>query len=444
MGSLLAGAAKADITPPPGVMMDGYGARQTPSEGIHDPLFARVLVLDDGVSRAALIGCDLLGMHPWITREVRRRAAADSSTSPDAVMVASTHNHAGPAGLREGMFARLDEKLAQSLVAGICQAIHDASTSLTQVTVKVGQSTVDTVPMNRRDPSGPSDSTLRVVLFESESGPLACLLSYACHATALNAANLQLSAEFPGVACRIVEQATGAMPVYLNGACGDVNPAWIEQDFASVERAGQAVGGTAVRLIADLQGAGGRLRAHNIRWDEFLPLDSPGRVVASRLTYARADIDLPLRPFAEDAAYAERIEQAQDEAARHQQGSEARRSGEAALSRWNAERWAAAWSRRSGETGVRRTQIQAIGLGRGLAILALPGEFFAQTGALLREAAGIEDLLVACYANDYVGYVVPEEAYDQGGYETGVTFFAPEAEAIIRGTAVNMLQRLTA
>jgi hypothetical protein len=49
---------------------------------------------------------------------------------------------------------------------------------------------------------------------------------------------------------------------------------------------------------------------------------------------------------------------------------------------------------------------------------------------------------VACYANDYVGYVVPEHSYDEGGYESGVTSFGPEAEGIIRNASVEMLREV--
>ena len=43
------GTAKAHITPPIGARMYGYGARGTNvSTGVHDPLFARVLVVKEG------------------------------------------------------------------------------------------------------------------------------------------------------------------------------------------------------------------------------------------------------------------------------------------------------------------------------------------------------------------------------------------------------------
>ena len=101
-------------------------------------------------------------------------------------------------------------------------------------------------------------------------------MSFACHATVLNGENLMLSAEFPGVACRLVSEQTGAPALYLQGACGNVNPMWIRQDFESVERAGQIVGGAGAAVVAELQALGPGQRAHNIRWDEFPEKPVPG------------------------------------------------------------------------------------------------------------------------------------------------------------------------
>lgn len=424
-------------------MMDGYAGRLTPSQGLHDPLSARVLVLDYGDAACAIIGCDLLGIHPKMTAEVRRRANESIGIAENAVLLAALHNHAGPVGLRAGMFSRYDEALAETTIAKIVRALEEAWSSRTAVTIKTGETTVDSVAMNRRDPEWPADVTLSVVLFDGQEGPAASLLNFACHATVLSRANLMLSGEFPAVACRIVEAATGAGTVYVNGACGDVNPMWMRQDFASVERAGQAVGGAAVRLIADLRAAGEGIRGHNIRWDEFPERAVIGRVVEPQLRIARREIALPVRAFEADEEYASRIEAARGEAEKHPAASSGRREAMAAVQRYEGERWAAAWARRSGESGTRRVEVQAMSLGEGLGLLALPGEFFAETGAMIRQAAGVEQLLIACYANDYIGYVVPEHAFAEGGYESGVTFFTGEAEAIIRRSSLEMLREVS-
>jgi hypothetical protein len=50
---------------------------------------------------------------------------------------------------------------------------------------------------------------------------------------------------------------------------------------------------------------------------------------------------------------------------------------------------------------------------------------------------------LACYANDYVGYVIPAAAYEEGGYEAGITFCAQEAEGIIIDASLELLRAVT-
>ena len=193
--SLRAGAAVVDITPPVGGLMDGYGARRQPSQAVHDPLFARALVLDYGGDgqQCAIASCDLLGMHPWITGEVRRAVAEGAGIPPDHVVVAATHNHAGPAGLRGGMFSRLDDEQARLLAEKLAATIISAHAQRRPATLKLGRATVDTVSMNRRHPDWPIDPVLRLLLVDGDDGrPIASILNFACHATVLDATNLML------------------------------------------------------------------------------------------------------------------------------------------------------------------------------------------------------------------------------------------------------------
>jgi neutral ceramidase len=440
--TLRAGAAIADITPLVGVMMDGYGARREPSAGVHDPLFARALVLELEGERCALVGCDLLGTHASVTGELRRLAEKRLGIAAEGVVVCATHNHAGPAGLRGGMFSRLDETLAATLVERTIGALEEAAGTLRPATLKVGRATVETVSQNRRDPDGPIDPALRVLLLDAEEGPIATVLSFACHATVLSGENLMLSAEFPGVACRLLQDQTGAPALYVQGACANVNPVWIEQDFESVDRVGQIVGGAALRIIGELRALGPGQRAHNIHWDEFTEKPVPGRIVEPRLRSVRREIELPLREFLSNEEYASRIQNLSAEADSFAEGSSERRQAMAQLTRYQNERWAAAWARRQPEKAVQRTEVQAFSLGEELALLALPGEFFVETAEVIRERCGVEDLLVACYANDYIGYVVPPAAYEEGGYEVGITFCRPEADGMVVDASISLLKEV--
>lgn len=437
MPDLVAGAAIVDITPPVGVQLDGYGAREQSSQGVHDELVARVLVFEQGDQTAVIVSCDLLAVHPWIVSEVRAGAAAATGVRQDGVLVAATHNHAGPVGLRSGTLAQLDQSLAETLVGQICGAIERAWKARRPASLKHASATVDTISLNRRDPEWEKDAALHVVSVEGEDGLIATLLNFACHATVLNQTNLMLSGEFPGAACRLVQRETAAPCVYLNGACGDVNPVWIAQDFAGVERAGQIIGAQALRLIAEMRALGPGQRSHNIRWDEFPEVTPLGRLVAPSLRVVRDEITLPPREFDSDGAYEARIKELGAAATAAQNGSPERRAVTASLTRVKVERWAAAWAQHASDPA--HTEVQAIRLGDGLALLGLPGEVFAETAAAIREAAPFADVLMACYANDYVGYVVPEHAYEEGGYEAGMTPHAPAADSMIRDAARRLL-----
>ena len=52
---LRAGTARVNITPPVGAWLSGYDARTLPSQGVHDELYGKALVLADGQTRLAIL-----------------------------------------------------------------------------------------------------------------------------------------------------------------------------------------------------------------------------------------------------------------------------------------------------------------------------------------------------------------------------------------------------
>ena len=91
-----AGTSRIDITPPKGVSMGGYLARTKGAEGIHDPLFVRALVLEDGERRVALLSVDLAAVDRPVSSDIRRRIEQETAIPAAQVMLACTHTHAGP------------------------------------------------------------------------------------------------------------------------------------------------------------------------------------------------------------------------------------------------------------------------------------------------------------------------------------------------------------
>ncbi|NJD64998.1 MAG: hypothetical protein FIB00_07110 [Chloroflexi bacterium] len=437
------GAAAIDITPPVGTALDGYGGRTDVSLGVHDPLYARALYLDDGTRQLALVVCDLIGIGSFLAKRARELIAERPGIAPENVLISATHTHAGPAGVRGRGEPVLVEETARKIAGAVRVAHRDA----VEARLKYGVTELTSIAQNRRDPAGPIDGRLDVLAADTPGGAnVATLARYACHATTLERDNLEITAEYPGAACRVIEQVIGGATtgLFFNGACANINPAWIRQDHGDVHRLGSIVGGKAAALSQELRPLGINHQAHNIRWEELThrPVEA-GRLVEGALKAASLTFEAPYRsgpPDAEVARELERIEAEFAEAKSRGVPEGERRAIAAKVTMARMERVALGRTRDKGP--FREEEVQAMRLGDGLYVVGLPGEVFYETGEEIRKQSGMEDLLVIAYANDYPGYFCRAEAFAEGGYEAGVTPFAPEADALLVKAAVDVLERV--
>ena len=91
-----AGAARIEITPPVGYPLWGYAVRRDlPSTGVHDPLFARAVVLAVGQCRLAIVSLDLGRARRCATvKAIRERSAETAGVEP--LFLVGSHTHHGP------------------------------------------------------------------------------------------------------------------------------------------------------------------------------------------------------------------------------------------------------------------------------------------------------------------------------------------------------------
>jgi len=117
---LRAGFAERDITPPLGTKKVGW-IIELVSDAIVDPLFARAAVFASGSGQIGFLQLDTLGV-PWPqVQEIRAGISRQHGFPGENVMVAATHNHAGPAVESLGEVQQ-DEAYVASLVAN-CVAV---------------------------------------------------------------------------------------------------------------------------------------------------------------------------------------------------------------------------------------------------------------------------------------------------------------------------------
>src|SRR5215469_11209543 len=97
-GPLRAGAARVDITPPPGAAlpMGGYGSRTQGFRAIHDNIYVRAIVIDDGDTQAALVAWESLFVPDAVWEETSKQIAADAGIRPENLLLSAVHDHGAP------------------------------------------------------------------------------------------------------------------------------------------------------------------------------------------------------------------------------------------------------------------------------------------------------------------------------------------------------------
>jgi len=270
-----AASAKADITPSESVDLWGYSDRSGPSIGTHDPLFAKVLLLDDGQHRLALVTLDL--GRPFGTdsmESVRRRVRAAARV--EQVFFCASHTHSGPFindSYPEGKRAAWETRALDRIAA----AIEDAAGRLQAAALGVGEGDIfighnrryvrpdGTVKMLWRNatktPTHPLDPRVGVLRVDDRHGHvLAVLVNYACHPVIFGPDNLKFSADYPSTMAAVVEQAfgEGTVCLFLQGAAGDINPYFdkmrLEEDAEKLMRqTGRELGEEALRVARTIE-----------------------------------------------------------------------------------------------------------------------------------------------------------------------------------------------
>jgi len=488
-GALRAGVAKCDIT------TDAEGAV------IHDPLLAKVLVLDDGASCAVIVTMDttavggrsisrgvLSDVGEDFLPDLRRRMERDLGIPGGNVLVNASHTH--PPG-------RLLCDDAEQLER-VFDAVSRARRGMEPVTVGAGSGREDRITMNRTlrmkdgrhwtirhaNPCppdaevagvGPVDPEIGVLRVDRLDGrPLAVLYNFACHPL-FGDAQGAITANFPGVASRVVQETLGeeVTALFLQGAAGDAidltfkdfsRPRDIEpfgtmlglSVLAASRRietraATLSVASTTIELprrtdiperIAGLLQEQRRLleslRFTSLNFKAFLPLYlehalNPDYPAADSYRYLQAERTGYEQPTSMDALNRRNIEKylrnidAMEKLARIQDDIATLRKHQGI----------------NEEAGSPTVAAEVMGIRIGDCVLiSSPAELLAEVGLNVKRTSPYEHTFVAAFSNGYLHYGPPAGDYDKGGYEVTECLLAPEWQRLYEHAAGEVIGRL--
>lgn len=477
--ALQAGAAKREIT------------TTEPQIGIKDPLFAKVLVLDDGATRLAIIAMDAVAIggicdiSDDFMPKLRARIDTELGIAGDNVLVNASHTHpSGPILCEEG-----------ELIDRTVDAVRTAAAQMTPVKIGVGAGHEDRITMNRTlrlkdgthwtirhsNPSppddlvesfGPLDTELGVIRVDRLDGtPLAVVYNFACHLLWGDPLN-RVTANFTGVASDVVEAALGhdSMALFLQGAAGDVIDMWFK-DFGrprDVAPLGHMLAESILNVRGEIETQAAALNVISETIDLPRRTDVPDRVAALKqeqqdllasLRFTTFDFKIFLPMYLRYAHDADLPGEAKYRYMRddNQLFTETDQVNRANLDKYLAgvramEKLARiedkiatlyrhkAINDESGQATV-AAEVQGVRIGNGVLITSTT-EVLTEVALNIKSASPHKHTFIAAFTNGYIHYGAPAADYDKGGYEVTECLLAPEWQQMYEDKAADILRRL--
>lgn len=406
---LHAGVSRSSLTVPLGIYQIGYGDRSLGCRGIHDPLTATALYLDDGSVQLLIIALDMLALNEQIVLRVRQRISRQLGLPAEQVMICCSHTHSAPIAYADKHSRRKNRRFIDDLVETLAATAGAAADNAAPAVMAWGQGEAN-IAINRRqqqpdgsviigvNPDGAVDRSLNILQFqfpdESASVPKRApiiLINFACHPTTLGPANRLISSDWPGVMRREVESATGGTALFLQGATGDLNPnhEWGDHDMDAVERLGREVAAETAAILNN-----------GLKPVNAVPLRAALSAVQLPLVPRKKADGSPIQ-YQEVLARMVKLPRLLVDPILN-----ARYPWKSSINR-----------QADGYTAEMAVQLFRIG---DCALLAQAAETFNEIGSEIKQRSAAPITLVTGYSNGCIGYLPTTEAHHLGGYEVEI------------------------
>ncbi|MCY2940706.1 MAG: hypothetical protein NTV50_03440 [Planctomycetota bacterium] len=445
-GIFKAGAFAQDISPEELPISINGNMKDGKANMVHDRIHARCIVLDDGITKLALVVCDSC-MIPREVFDAAKKAVADKIGIPATnILCSATHTHSAPTAT--GVFQSEPEKdypafLSKKIAQGILEAHKrmvpaqigwGAASDPTQVFnrrwfIKPGQmntnpfgETTDKVIMNpgyqngRVDKSaGPTDPEVSVLSLKTKEGKhIALLANYSLHYVggfpAISADYFGAFAESIGV---LLDADRFFVGIMSNGTSGDVNNA----NFAAMTP-GKREPGEQIRVVANSVAKAAQKAVANIKYKNHVSLASEHKEL---MLGVRQPSKIELEKANEILTKANKtvLDTMTEIYARET----------VLLSKYPSQVPAIIQVMRIGDLGI----------------CAIPCEVFTEIGLELKKKSPLKQTFTISLANGYNGYLPTPEHHKLGGYETWrarSSYLETEASVKITSTLMGLLEKV--
>lgn len=418
-----------NITPPVGMQMAGYTERTHGALGVHDPITAQAIVIDDGINKVAYVSCDVIGVDLYVTTKVRELVSDVTDIPKTNIMISAIHTHSSVFACRlNGQnfmpTAQFNEEsdLAyyQQFIQNIAGAIIWANNTLEDAKVGIGFGEITGLGTNRNDVNAYYDSSVSVVKFvNTHDKMIGLLINHACHPTVLNHDNYLFSADYVGY---LRKHLTNLYPesqfVYSQGAAGSSSTRYTKNasTFEEADRLSLILVGEVIKIISRVE-----LKDSVKVSGHCLPLT------------------LDVKQFPSDEECQSEIDRytlALDKMKRENASEQDIRKMYVTLQ--GAQRNYI--KKKNIHSDSITSEMQSLNIGV-CSIVGIPADCFGEIARDIKLLEHSNPIIVAGYTNDFLSYILSKEGYLMDCYEKNMTIATESAHDIIVDLAADLLKQ---
>ncbi len=440
---LKVGMARANITPPQGIELEGYPHYPRHNTGAHDPLNAACMYLDNGKEAVAMITLDLLFFSKQYVAKVRRMAEEKCGIKGANIMFSCSHTHSGPASsgfldvedLEKGR--KVPEAYINDLITKLVDIIVTAKTTAVEGYFAYGTEICGAeqgVGGNRRMPGGPHDPLVSVMAIKDTNDVVrGVLVNYTLHPTFIHEWSTVCTADYPAyIKVQVEEVYKDALTGFSQGCSGNQSSRYYRQgeSYDEAERVGRVIGKAALAVI------------EKANWMNDFEIKT-----------ASKEIEIETRSFGTEE---ELVKQVEHDTAVYKElyAKYGQSTNRDEYYLWqNANLKCLGSENQLGYVRIQNrgidipllveenpAEIQVFNIG-GVAVVGFPGEAFVEYGLYIKAMAGFGMVVVNTVTNGCLpGYMYTPESIVTGGYETDTSMLAPGFGRKVVNTALEVAE----